>query len=698
MQDIEFFPDGDNTEIGERGVNLSGGQQQRVNFARMMYQDGDIAILDDPLSAVDAHVGKHLFEEAIKKGLHGKTRILVTHQINYLNQCDYIIVLKNGRIAEQGEYTELLSNNGELSFLMRDLKTLESSSNTNEKFENADLNIQAVRKLAENNASAADGIIRKEERETGNVSFKVWRTYVMANGGLLYFVSLCLTLLLSLGSRTMTDIWLSFWANESISSFTRDQYIGVYFGLGLSQAVFYHIVGYVYAHGGVRASQNIYKRAINNIIHAPISFFDSNPIGRILNRFSKDQDAIDFGMLDSFRMFTYTAGICTFVFAVAIVGTPIFSATLIPIMGIYYYVQRYYRHTSVELKRIDSISRSPLYSHISESIKGINTIRAYKKESQFIGRLESLMDQSNSPFYLVESASHWLGVRLETISAVLIFFCAFFGILYRFQLTPSLYGLVLSFIMQVTGMLSWSILQFTLTESAMNAVERLDYYGKVEQEAPYEIANTKPPQEWPRTGTIVFENVGLRYKSDGPLVLKGISFKISEKEKIGVVGRTGSGKSSLILALFRMVEPCSGKIMIDGIDVSTIGLLDLRSKIGIIPQFPVLLQGSIRRNLDPFDLFSDEMLWEALEKSSMKIKTIEMGGLDALISQSGDNLSVGQRQLICLARALLAQNKILIMDEATANVDFETDKAIQDCVNTQFSSTTVITIAHRLVI
>ncbi|KAJ1344932.1 hypothetical protein BSLG_000447 [Batrachochytrium salamandrivorans] len=578
-RDLAMFQDGDRTQIGERGINLSGGQKQRINLARLVYFNSDIVLLDDPLSAVDAHVGRALFDNCICGALSGKTRILVTHQLHFLPRVDYIIVMNYGEVIENGTYSELMAAEGEFSSLMLSYGGADDDAN---------------------DTDIADEINKSADIDSKRIPPMQLIQSVLA---------------------IMTYAF------------------GVYFA--------YH---------GTRAARVLHEGAITRIVRAPVLFFDTTPLGRVINRFSKDQDGIDNSLLDAFRMFIQTLSSTISVFVLIIYTTPLFAAILVPILGAYYFLQLIYRATSRELKRLDSLSRSPLYAHIGETLSGLPTIRAYHEHERF-----------------------------EILGGVMVFFAAAFGVLSRDNsaFTAALFGLSLSYAIQVTSTLNWCIRQFTDTEIAMNAVERVEHYAHDIAVEAAEVTDIRPPPGWPRTGAIEFKDVSMKYAPDLPLVLHNVSFLLNDKEKIGVVGRTGSGKSSLIQVLFRMVEPHCGSIVIDGMKSGDLGLKDLRYGLGIIPQDPVLFSGTFRRNLDPFNQYTDSEIWDALGRANIKAKVAEsVGGLDGEVQENGENLSVGQRQLVCLARAILKKPRILIMDEATANVDYETTLLYKSVYNT----------------
>ncbi|KAJ3321041.1 hypothetical protein HDU76_000167 [Blyttiomyces sp. JEL0837] len=708
-QDLKVLPDGDLTSIGERGINLSGGQKQRVNLARCVYFEADIVLLDDPLSAVDAHVGKYLFDNCIMGALKEKTRILVTHQLHFLHRVDYVVVMRDGEIVEQGPYQTLLDSHGEFARLISNYgaedtetkpKDVDDPTNTKTHEKKAD-----EKKHLENfgdqiaSKKPSKNIMTVEERATGKVNASVWWSYLLSAGGYIFITGLLLVLSIVQATRLGNDLWLVWWSDNKFDHLTSFQYVIVYCAWGFAQALATFMFGVFFAYAGTRAARVLHAMAAARVLRAPVAFFDTTPLGRIINRFSKDQDGIDNTLVDAFRMFVHTLSTVISTFILVIYATPIFAAPLIPILVMYYFIQLIYRASSRELKRLDSVSRSPLYANFGETLTGLPTIRAYRESGSFILNNDKATDANNSPYYLLFTAQRWLGFRLETLGAFLVFFAATFGIVAgKGNLSPSLLGLSLSYALQVTNILNWCVRQFTDTEIAMNAVERVDHLAhKISIEAEPILAHSRPPPGWPKTGNITFTNVSMRYSKDLPLVLKNVTFQINNKQKIGIVGRTGSGKSSLMQVLFRMFEPSSGYLTIDGIDTQSIGLKDLRSGLAIIPQDPVLFSGSFRTNLDPFGEYTDNDLWDALSRSGLKSKVAESGGgLDSKVTDGGENLSVGQRQLLCLSRAMLKKPRILIMDEATANVDFETDALIQKAIRDDFRDATVLTIAHRL--
>ncbi|XP_019701146.1 multidrug resistance-associated protein 1 isoform X1 [Harpegnathos saltator] len=767
--DLKILPAGDQTEIGEKGINLSGGQKQRVALARAVYNDSDNYFLDDPLSAVDSHVGKHIFENVIGPGglLKKKTRVLVTHGITYLPEVDNIIVLKDGEITECGTYKQLLEKRGAFAdFLVQHLQEVgnlhvddgseadlreikqqlestmgadelqqkltrarsrkseslsESGSITDRRSLNGSLkrqystesqqsanyihNNSIKEKEATKTNNTGEKLIEVEKAETGSVKWKVYSHYLVSIGLFLSVATIVMNAIFqafSIGS----NVWLSVWSddnmttpNGTIDKGRQDMYLGVYGALGIGQGVGIFAMALYLAKGMINSSIRLFHGTLERVLRNPMSFFDKTPTGRILSRLGKDIDVVD----NILPMLLRSSINCLFeVIATLFVisySTPIFIAVILPIGALYYFIQRFYVASSRQLKRLESVSRSPIYSHFSESVTGASIIRAYGVQEQFIHESESRVDINQVCYYPSIIANRWLAVRLEMVGNLIIFFAALFAVLGRDSqdMSAGIVGLSVSYALQITQTLNWLVRMTSDVETNIVAVERIKEYGETTQEASWKNSEYTPPKEWPSNGRVDFRNFKVRYREGLDLVLHGISFSVLGSEKIGIVGRTGAGKSSLTLALFRIIEAASGEILIDDIDISKLGLHDLRSKLTIIPQDPVLFSGTLRMNLDPFDNHTDDEVWRALEHAHLKsfVKNLPSSLLHE-VSEGGENLSVGQRQLICLARALLRKTKVLILDEATAAVDLETDDLIQTTIRHEFKDCTVLTIAHRL--
>ncbi|KAI8807295.1 P-loop containing nucleoside triphosphate hydrolase protein [Cladochytrium replicatum] len=718
-KDIAILSDGDQTEIGERGVTLSGGQAARVNLARAVYSlkgSEDLIMLDDPLAAVDAHVGRHIFSKCIRGYIEGTTRVLVTHSLNVLPFCDRIIYMEDGWVKEQGSFSELMSIEGSgFANLMNEYGAVASSEEeggyldkVTKKEEKADKEDVVVEDDGKN---APAQLMVVEEREEGAVALRHYLLYFSYAGGY-PLVFIFVFLLLTQGTRILNDYWIVWWTNSFFVGQPAAFYMSVYAVLGVAQAVFGVSYAIIVIVAGIRASRSLHQRALAAIFRSPMSFFETNPLGRILNRFSRDVYEIDRWLSNSIRAALNLWGNAFGVLVLIAYAVPPIIGIFVPIAVLYYFALRFYRNAARELKRIEAIQRSPLFAHFGESLTGMSTIRAYRSTERFIEVHQKYLDQSNAPTILRYLVDTWMELRGETFMAVIVLMTGIFGILTR--INSSLLGLALSYTISVGQLFNFAMRILAEVESRMNAVERLDHYAtKLDHEAPDFIDQSSvqvslkenqaskeyvpPPEGWPIHGAVEFKNLELRYRPELEPALTGVSFSIKAGEKIGVVGRTGSGKSSLIVALYRIVEASGGAIHIDDVDISTLGLHQLRTSMAIIPQAPILFDGSIRSNLDFLGKSTDEELWGVLASCGLKsyVETLEKK-LDSPVAENGENLSVGQRQLLCLARAMLMRPKILLVDEATASVDIRSDTEIQKALREEFKSSTIITIAHRL--
>uniref|UniRef100_A0A4W5PGR2 Multidrug resistance-associated protein 4 n=1 Tax=Hucho hucho TaxID=62062 RepID=A0A4W5PGR2_9TELE len=626
QRDMELLPDGDLEVIGDRGATLSGGQKARVSLARAVYQDADIYLLDDPLSAVDAEVGKHLFEQCICGLLRKKPRILVTHQLQYLKAADQILVLK--------EVSMCMGGSNAVPYHL--------------------YSWVPVQHMVE------------ESRSEGTIGLHLYLKYFRAGANILVLLALVfLNLLAHVSGLTGATIIFGF----------------------LRSLVFFNVL--------VNSAQTLHNRMFTAILRTPVRFFDVNPIGRILNRFSKD-----IGYLDSLLPWTFVDFIQVFlqilgVIIVAAVVIPWILIPVVPLLIVFLFLRRYFLQTSRDIKRLESTTRSPVFSHLSSSLQGLWTIRAFKAQQRFQQAFDAHQDLHSEAWFLFLTTSRWFALRLDGICSIFVTITTFGCLFLRDDLKAGSVGLALSYAVTLVGMFQWGVRQSAEVENMMTSVERVVEYTELESEAPWET-DKRPPPDWPRHGFITFDQVNFSYFSDSPLVLKNITAVFRSREKVGIVGRTGAGKSSLISALFRLAEP-DGRISIDGVLTAEIGLHTLRQRISIIPQDPVLFTGTMRKNLDPFSQHTDEDLWNALGEVQLRTVVEELPGrLETVLAESGSNFSVGQRQLVCLARAILRRNKILIIDEATANVDPRTDGLIQQTIREKFRECTVLTIAHRL--
>ncbi|XP_028401399.1 multidrug resistance-associated protein 4-like [Dendronephthya gigantea] len=846
-KDIKDFHKGDQTLIGERGVTLSGGQRARVNLARALYYDADVYLMDDPLSAVDSIVGKHIFDECIRGLLKSKVCILVSHQLQYLKDSNSILCLQEGKVVGYGnleyliqigldivslvqpeEVKEGLVDTDEVvlnektdkrptSLLFKQKLDLQRSLSTppHERISNRQLldmyisrskkkcphrqswhpvaigsftpqsnrrchNMNDTRSMyimtggrdsvlmagdsmlnletcsnhgsnltlhsigqanfsaqllhtvfprrtrSSSLASVASASVldlelsqvhrdknegeKEEERSKGSVSWRVYKDYVLAGTSAFMAVLAFAIFLLGQACVLVSDWWLARWADretiharenssEDVIDSERTRNISVYVGLvagciilSLTRALlFFYIL--------INASQHLHNRMFAAILRAPIYFFDSNPVGRILNRFSKDIGFMDDLLPATFYEATQLVVLAVAIILLSVTSQPYLLIGAIPVVIIFVWLRQYYVKTAREIKRIESLNRSPIYSHVSATLQGLCTIRALHTQPHFLRKYNKYQDRHTSAWFLILTGVRWLGFRLDMLCFVFFAIVVFAPLAAEevgMSVSATLVGLALLYTKQLFGMFQFCVRQTAEVENQMVSVERVLEYCDLEPESELEVKESKPSKEWPQYGIISGEKLCFSYHSTLPRVLNDLYFCIRSKEKVGIVGRTGAGKSSLISAFFRLAEP-NGVIRIDGVSITEMGLRDLRSKLSIIPQDPIIFAGSVKKNLDPFGEHSDIEIWDALEQVQMKEVVENLPDrLDSLLSESGSNLSVGQRQLICLARALLKRNRILIIDEATANVDHKTDSLIQETLRNKFKDCTVLTIAHRL--
>jgi len=858
--DLRLLPDGDMTEIGEKGITLSGGQKARVAMARVVYRDADLYLLDDPLSAVDAHVGKHMFqkcvveelllggrkkvvdanydnggaeeEERVAKAVERKAAVvLVTNALQYLSSpfVDRIVVLRDGAVTEQGTYGELSSDKNSVfsSFLSvmaetgggtygdasteADAESLgdddvddddEDDEDTDDdegvSFEKAlaktdsanslsalDVmdepevsKILSPRKELEDRASFVsrrdedeDGdkdwpgappqrrmrsSMRKaidppmeqggpskpssatplmtdefKERETGHVGLNVYRSWARAAGGAKVFVAILAAFAGTEGINVLSKWWLTYWSQHGGEGGSAGQFrfLAIYAAINLSAVVAVFVRLMLVMFTGLAASREMFKRLLEVVLEAPMSFFDTTPIGRIINRFSKDIYTIDEQLVQTLRSYLATLTSVVGVIIVVSTITPYFALCLLPMIFFYMHQQNYFTTTYRELKRLDSVSRSPIYALLGETLDGVSTIRAFSAQPSLLRRIGTMLDAQQNAYYLTCAAQCWLAVRLELVGTLIITFACLCAVAEHGARGgdanfAGLAGLSVSFALSVTQSLNWSVRMGSDLEANMVAVERVEQYCRIPGEAPRETDKDKRiDPKWPGRGAIKFRGARMRYRPGLPLVLKGLDLDIPARSKVGIVGRTGAGKSTLMVALLRIVELAGGSITIDDVDIRTLGLKKLRKQIAVIPQDPVLFSGSVRTNLDPFHEYTDERLYEVLTRVGLYGKQIrrvdsatslasshsgKSGGAGGAnksfcvksisdeVFEGGSNFSVGQRQLLVIARALLCGARVVIMDEATASVDADTDARIQRVMRTEFRDATTLTVAHRI--
>lgn len=724
--DLASLPEGDFTGIGERGITLSGGQKQRVSIARALYLDPEIYLFDDILSALDAHVGKAVFHNVIL-GLkaRGKTVILVTHALHHLHDVDRIITLEDGLIAESGTYDELNSReNGAFARLMAEFGGQQEEQDE-EKKEDEDDGIEkakhddgAEKKRQESGNNKGD-IMTQEQRNTGSVAGKVYKDYFKAGHGVIMLPLIILTISLMQAATVLNSYWLVWWQEQYFGVNRQGLYMGVYAALGVAQAIFLFFAGYVTSLLSFWACANLHNDAMKGIIFAKMSFFDTTPVGRIMNVLTKDIDVADNQISDAFRMALNTIGQVLGSVILITVLTHYFVVPVAVILIGYYFGAMFYRSSARELKRLDAILRSSLYAHFSESLTGLTVIRAYDEVDTFTKENMKRNDYENRAYFMTIINQRWLGVRLDLLGGVLTLIVAIM-VVAASNISPGNIGVALSYVVTTTQSFSWMTRQIAEVENDMNSIERITYYtNSLDQEAAQEVPNKVSPS-WPGKGDINITNMALRYRPGLPLVLQDVSLKVNAGEKVGIVGRTGAGKSSLLTGLLRLVELERGSVAIDGVDVSKIGLADLRRKIAVLPQDPLIFSGTLRSNLDPFGEYDDARLNDALKRSYLvtdseatpsgaatpasaeatpvptSAKAPQRFSLDTAIEEEGANLSLGQRSLVSLARALVKDSRIILLDEATASVDVKTDARIQETIRTEFADRTLLCIAHRL--
>ncbi|XP_037398586.1 ATP-binding cassette sub-family C member 9 isoform X5 [Pygocentrus nattereri] len=734
--DIDLLPFGDQTEIGERGINLSGGQRQRICVARALYQNTNIVFLDDPFSALDIHLSDHLMQEGILKFLQDdkRTVVLVTHKLQYLIHADWIIAMKDGSVLREGTLKDIQTHDVELyehwkTLMNRQDQELEKDTEIESQttLERKTLRRAFYSREAKNQIDDEDEEEEEEEDEDDNLStttsrrskipWKVCWCYLSSGGFLLVFLMVT-SKLAKHSVMVAIDYWLAAWTssapNEQNSSFSLDanatnisetirnaehrSYVPVFVILCGAGIFLCLITSLSVEFLGLSAATNLHHNLLNKIIHAPLRFFDITPLGQILNRFSADTNIIDQHIPPTLESLTRSTLLCLSAIGIITFVTPVFVTALVPLAVAFYFIQKYFRVASKDLQDLDDSTQLPLLCHFSETAEGLTTIRAFRHEARFKQRMLELTDTNNTAYLFLSAANRWLEVRTDYLGAVIVLTAAVAAICSFYGLQSGLVGLGLTYALTVTNYLNWVVRNLADLEVQMAAVKKVNSFLTTESEN-YEgsIDVSQVPEDWPQHGEIKIQDLCVRYDPMLKPVLKHVNAFINPGQKVGICGRTGSGKSSLSLAFFNMVDVFEGKIIIDGIDICKLPLQTLRSRLSIILQDPVLFSGSIRFNLDPERTCSDDRLWEALEIAQLKnmVKTLP-GGLDAVITEGGENFSVGQRQLFCLARAFVRKSSILIMDEATASIDMATENILQKVVMTAFADRTVVTIAHRV--
>ncbi|XP_077090603.1 ATP-binding cassette sub-family C member 9 isoform X6 [Siphateles boraxobius] len=734
--DIDLLPFGDQTEIGERGINLSGGQRQRICVARALYQNTNIVFLDDPFSALDIHLSDHLMQEGILKFLQDdkRTLVLVTHKLQYLIHADWIIAMKDGSVLREGTLKDIQTHDVELyehwkTLMNRHDQELEKETELESQttLERKTLRRAFYSREAKNQIDDEDEEEEVEEDEDDNMStttsrrskipWKMCCRYLSSGGFLMVFLMVS-SKLAKHSVMVAIDYWLAAWTSSNplnqiledsfvnATNYTKNydatqiaehrSYVPVFIILCGAAIALCLITSLTVEFLGVAAATNLHHDLLNKIIHAPIRFFDVTPLGQILNRFSADTNIIDQHIPPTLESLTRSTLLCLSAIGVIAFVTPAFLIALVPLAVAFYFIQKYFRVASKDLQDLDDSTQLPLLCHFSETAEGLTTIRAFRHEARFKQRMLELTDTNNTAYLFLSAANRWLEVRTDYLGAVIVLTAAVAAIWTSSQ--SGLVGLGLTYALTVTNYLNWVVRNLADLEVQMAAVKKVNSFLSTESEN-YEgsMDVSQVPEDWPQHGEIKIHDLCVRYDCLLKPVLKHVNAHINPGQKVGICGRTGSGKSSLSLAFFNMVDVFEGKIVIDGIDICKLPLQTLRSRLSIILQDPVLFSGSIRLNLDPECTCTDDRLWEALEIAQLKnmVKALP-GGLDAVVTEGGENFSVGQRQLFCLARAFVRKSSILIMDEATASIDMATENILQKVVMTAFADRTVVTIAHRV--
>ncbi|CAK4351318.1 unnamed protein product [Aphanomyces euteiches] len=680
--DLAILPEGDATEIGERGINLSGGQKARVSIARAMYRENaDFYLFDDPLSALDVHVAGAVFQDCIQNLLVDKTVILVLNShYHFLPKADRVLVMEDGTIVGDGSFDVIKAKFPHFNSFDDDV---------------AEEDHAVVVPPETTEAINKDGtLVQKEDRAVGQVSSNIYVTYFKSTGwnGLVVIIMIAVAFSISQATVVMTDWFMGYWAAHPGHN-VRD--VIVYCALALVSIVLMWGRSVYIVYLCVLCSRTLHAKLFKKVIQAPVNtFFDVTPVGRVLNRFSSDLDQVDsilpfFGVL----LLQYGFQIAAVVVVCAAVS-PFILIVYVPLVWLFQKIQVFYNRTSAELKRLESISRTPVINIISETINGITTIRAFGMTRTFATKSREVLDHNQSYFMIYRVSTRWLQMRLDWISAVVLAGVSFISVASKSSIGVMAAGLGLTYASQMSAFLSRATMNMCTIENIMTCVERLEHYSSLDTEGDTCEEMEVTPAEWPAQGTISFESYTMRYRDHLDLVLRDVSFVANGGEKVGICGRTGSGKSSLMVALFRMVEAASGCIKIDGVDISRVNIHALRSRLTIIPQDPVLFSGSLRFNIDPSKQVVDADLWAVLKK--VHLAGCLEGGLDFQVAEKGSNLSVGQRQLLCIARALLRQSRVVVLDEATANIDLESDRLIQQTIKECFRDVTMLIIAHRL--
>ena len=698
-QDLQSFPGGDLTEIGEKGVNLSGGQKARISLARAMYCDNDIYILDDPISALDAHVGKNIMNNCIMGYLKGKTIILATHALQYAAFADKIYYMKNGEINWEGNYNELIQQEFYSVFAEKiNSKLKEDKEKQKNKLEDYEDNMTNL-KINQNNLNKGkiQRITRDETKEVGKINKQVFFNYFSYIGGSYFCMALISTLLTWQGLKILSDLWLGYWS-EHQGERSNVFFFSIYSVTALGGSLFNYLRTRVITSGSINCSTKLHNQMIVSLIRAPINLFhDTVPKGQIFNRLSKDLPTVDtytmywFMTLSAFgSSFLGAVLVCSLYEKECLIFLPVFIILC-------WLLYRFYINCSRELNRIEGVLNSPILNLVNETIPGTATIRAYNLQNKYIELFQSKVDEHYKLEYYINGTGQWYLLCLNLLSMLFLTYMVIMTLMHKNKFTPKIIGIILTYSLVLQEDMIEFLSSFSNFENTMTKLERCLSYTKLISERPNSLTSDLSLRNWPSKGEIVFENFNVKYRKDTELVLKNINFHIKPGEHLGIVGRTGSGKSTITLCLFRILEAFSGHIYIDGIDISKVGLNKLRESITIIPQDSTLMNGTLRYNIDPIKSFSDKEIIQVMKKIGFDyIINQHKSGLDQDISENGSNLSIGEKQLICITRAILRKTKIIVLDEATASIDYKTEEIIQKALNELLANSTMICIAHRI--
>lgn len=682
-KDLKMLSGGDLTEIGEKGINLSGGQKARINIARAVYADTDILLFDDPMASLDQYVSKSLFEECIYKYLKGKTRVLVTNNQQYLSHVDRIFVMKSGKIIQIGTFSDLITSPG----YFRDKFMIELQQT---KLSNTQSNV-----LEDNIQSSNKALISNEDRVVGQVKLSIYKIYYKLSGTwavvLGVFIMICWQ-----GVRMFTDFYLAFWTTESESEQMEDlvQNVLVFiFGCILVNLL---ILGKTFNsfYSGLRASRKLFVNMVGALVDAPVNlFYDVNPMGRIINRMTGDMNTLDYQLVYvSYWALTQIFNVIMVVsFCIATVPQVLVVVPVAAYLG--FKVQKFYLASSREIIRLNSMSKSPIIQFFSETMSGLSTIRAFNYEENFFSHFCSLINTNIGLSICDLGCTGWITITLELVFSLILATTSFFIIQSRNSLDAGLAGVCLLYCLNLPQSIYYLIMSLSSVENSMVSAERVHNLSKIPSELPRCQALDQSLVNWPSSGKIEFCQFSARYRPQTEVILKSLSFTINPQEKVAVMGRTGSGKSSIVNSLLRMIEGEAGCIFIDGVNIADLGLDFLRQKICVVLQEPALFEGTLKENIDLLGIYQDDDI-----ENIVKIVGLDLGfnALNMIIKENANNLSVGQKQLVCIARALLKDCKIVAMDEATASIDFKTDKMLQEVVKERMKDKTVLSIVHRM--